>query len=77
MSPQCLPLHHNAGVSKLHLLVHGLHAPAQLQVHDAAVLKVSHVGCWLLPDALHSVHLVQALILWSHVVQTCNQVSHM
>ncbi len=40
MSSQCLPLHNNGGIRELHLLVHGLHAAAQLQVHDADVLKV-------------------------------------
>lgn len=40
MSSQRLPFHNNGGIRELHLLVHGLHATAQLQVHDAVVFKV-------------------------------------
>ncbi len=40
VSTKCLPLHNNGGIRELHLLVHHLHAAAQLQIHDADVLKV-------------------------------------
>ena len=72
VSTQCLPFHNNGGIRELHLLVHGLHGTAQLQIHDAAVFKVPCMRRWLLPDALNGVHLMQALIFRPHVVQACN-----